>query len=115
LRLREEREARERCQVDAAQAKSQLQAVDSERQQLAAQLEAAMATIVTLRQPQPQRQAAAQPAPSEGIPPRHAQQQPPQQPPQQQQQQQQQQPQQQPQSQLPLQQQPWPSPGLRFV
>jgi hypothetical protein len=101
--------------VDAAQAKSQLQAVDSERQQLAAQLEAAMATIVTLRQPQPQRQAAAQPAPSEGIPPRHAQQQPPQQPPQQQQQQQQQQPQQQPQSQLPLQQQPWPSPGLRFV
>ena len=114
MRLREEREARERCQVDAAQAESQLQAVDSERQQLAAQLEAAMATIVTLRQPQPQRQAAAQPAPSEGIPPRHVQQQqPPQQPPQQQQQQQQ--PQQQPQSQLPLQQQPWPSPGLRFV
>jgi outer membrane protein TolC len=62
-RLREEREARERCQVDAAKAKAQLQSVESERQQLAAQLEAATAAITELRQLQPT-------TPLEGVPPR---------------------------------------------
>jgi len=63
-RLREEREARERCQVDAAKAKAQLQSVESERQQLAAQLEAATAAITELRQLQ------STTSPLEGVPPR---------------------------------------------
>lgn len=67
-RLREERVARERCQVDAAQAKSQLQTVETDRRQLAAQLEAAMATIAELRQLQPTTQL---PVPLEGVPPAH--------------------------------------------
>ena len=66
VRLREEREARERCQVDAAQAKSKLQAAESDRQLLATQLEAAMRTITELRQQQP---AAMLSVPLEGVPP----------------------------------------------
>ena len=66
-RLREDREARERCQVDAAQAKAQLQAVESDRQQLAEQLEAAMSTIVELRQQQPSTLPVV--VPLEGVPP----------------------------------------------
>jgi outer membrane protein TolC len=65
-RLREEREARERCQVDAAQAKAQLHAVESDRQQLAEQLESAMSAIAELRHQQP---ATTLPTPVEGVPP----------------------------------------------
>lgn len=66
--MQEEREARDKCQTEAAQAKAQLAAADAERKQLASQLEQANALIVALQRRELQ-DGGESPTYAEGVPP----------------------------------------------